>query len=131
MLGENTKDSFYLKTNTAVTLVGYGMQEHLSPRKTGVENTWAGYIMRAEASAKILSNKFAWSNEFLRCSANPGQDRGGISYGDSGGPVFLAGTNTILAIHAYVTNPNCAGQTYHSRIDQTDILNWINAEVNP
>jgi len=114
-----------LKPNTPVTLVGYGMQEHLSPRKAGVENTWAGTLMRAEASAKTISGNFAWSNEFLRCSANPGQSKGGISYGDSGGPVFLAGTNTILALNAYVTNPNCAGQTYHSRIDLPDILNWI------
>jgi hypothetical protein len=114
-----------LKPNTAVTLVGYGMQEHLSPRKTGVENTWAGALMRAEASSKTISGNFAWSNEFLRCSANPGQGKGGISYGDSGGPVFIAGTNTILALNAYVTNPNCAGQTYHSRIDLPDILNWI------
>jgi hypothetical protein len=119
-----------LKTNTPVTLVGYGMQEHLSPRKSGIENTWAGYIMRTNATSKILSGNFAWSNEFLRCSANPGQGKGGISYGDSGGPVFLAGTNIILAVNSYVTNPNCAGQTYHNRVDLPDILNWINGEVN-
>jgi hypothetical protein len=115
-----------LKPNTQVTLVGYGMQMHLSPRKTGLENTWAGVLMRANASAKTISGNFAWSSEFLRCSANLGQGKGGIAYGDSGGPVFLAGTNKILALNGYVTNPNCAGQTYHSRIDLPDILGWIN-----
>ena len=119
-----------LKVNTPVTLVGYGMQEHLSPRKVGVENTWVGLLMRTSASSKLLSNNFAWSDEFIRCSANPGNGRGGIAYGDSGGPVFLGNTTVILAVNSYVTNPNCAGQTYHSRIDIPEVLDWINVEVN-
>ena len=119
-----------LPTKTAVTLTGYGLQVHLSPRKTGVENTWTGLLARNSASAKLLSNNFAWSDEFIRVSANPGQGKGGIAYGDSGGPVFLGQTNTVLAVTSYVTNPNCAGETYHSRIDIPSVLNWIKAEVS-
>lgn len=115
-----------LKVNTPVTLVGYGVQEHLTPRKAGIENTWTGSIARMNATAKILSTNFVWSDEFLRCSANPGQGRGGIAYGDSGGPVFLRQTSTVLAVNSYVTNPNCAGQTYHSRIDIPEVIEWIN-----
>ncbi len=118
-----------LRVNTAVELVGYGVQEHLSPRNVGVENTWTGTIMRSSAQAKMLSNNFAWSDQFIRCSANPGQGKGGIAYGDSGGPVYLAGTNTVLALNSYVTNPNCVGETYHSRLDTSSMLTWINQEV--
>ena len=118
-----------LKVNTAVELVGYGAQDHLTPRNVGVQNTWAGLLMRNSAQSKLLSGNFAWSDEFIRCSANPSQGKGGISFGDSGGPVFLAGTNTVLALNSYVSNPNCAGETYHSRIDTNNMLNWINSEV--
>jgi hypothetical protein len=119
-----------LSVNAAVELVGYGMQEHLTPRNTGIANTWTGIIMRTSATSRIISASFAWSHEFIRCSANLGGGKGGISYGDSGGPVFLAGTNTVLALNSYVSNPNCVGQTYHTRLDIADIHNWIQEEVN-
>ncbi|MCW4009599.1 MAG: S1 family peptidase [Candidatus Bathyarchaeota archaeon] len=119
-----------LSSKTFVELVGYGMQEHLSPRNTGVANTWVGLLMRCSAQAKIIPGNFAWSDEFIRCSANPGQGKGGISYGDSGGAVFLEQSNVVLALNSYATNPNCVGQTYHIRLDTVDILSWINQEVN-
>lgn len=118
-----------LPVKTDVTLVGYGVQEQLTPRNSQ-KNTWAGLIMRNSAQAKLGSGNFAWSDEFIRCSANPGQGKGGIAYGDSGGPVFLGQTNTILALNSYVANPNCAGETYHSRIDIPEVLTWINQEVS-
>jgi len=118
-----------LPTKTAVTLTGYGLQVHLSPRNGGVADTWTGLLARNSAQAKLLSNNFAWSDEFIRVSANPGQGKGGIAYGDSGGPVFLGQTNLVLAVTSYVTNPNCVGETYHSRIDIPSVLNWIKSEV--
>jgi hypothetical protein len=119
-----------LWANTAVQLVGYGVQDHLTPRNIGVVNTWTGTLMRTSAQAKTISNNFEWSNEFLQCSANPGQEKGGIAFGDSGGPVFLGQTNVVLALNSYVNNPNCAGVTYHSRLDVSEVQNWINQEVS-
>ncbi len=119
-----------LPVMTDLTLVGYGMQYHLSPRNSGIQNTWAGYLMRNTAQAKLLSNNFAWSDEFIRITANLGQGKGGVAYGDSGGPVFLGQTNIVLAVNSHVTNPNCAGETYHSRIDIPEVLDWITQEVN-
>ncbi len=119
-----------LPVMTDLTLVGYGVQYHLTPRNLGIKNTWAGYIMRTYADAKLLSNNYAWSDEFIRVTANRGKGQGGISYGDSGGPVFLGNTNIILAVNSYVTNPNCVGETYHSRIDIQQVLDWIIEEVN-
>ena len=105
-----------------VTLVGYGLPK--------ISNSPAsGLIMRNSASAKTISGNFAWSDEFLRCSANPSQGKGGISFGDSGGPVLLGQTNIVLALNSYVTNSNCAGVTYHNRLDIPEVLNWI-AEVS-
>jgi hypothetical protein len=119
-----------LPVTTAVTLSGYGHQYQLKPKNAGPQYSWGGIVMRFSASAKLVSNNFAWSSEFIRCSANPGQGKGGIAYGDSGGPVLLGETNIVLALNSYVTNPNCAGQSYHNRIDTPDVLNWIKEEVS-
>jgi hypothetical protein len=119
-----------LPVNTAVELVGYGVQQQTAPKKAGIENSWIGLVMRNSAQAKTLSTNFAWSDEFLRCSANPGHGRGGIAFGDSGGPVFLGQTNQILALNSYVTNPNCVGVSYHTRLDTTAVQTWINQEVS-
>jgi hypothetical protein len=113
-----------LPANTVVELVGYGTQNKQKP-----ENSLPAVLMRNSAQAKIVPANFAWSDEFIRCSANPGQGKGGISYGDSGGPVFLGQSNIVLALNSYVTNPNCVGVTYHSRLDLPDVLKFINEEV--
>lgn len=103
-----------LPKKTAVTLVGYGIQSS-SPE----------FLMRNYAYAKTVSDNFAWSDEFIRCSANAGHGRGGITEGDSGGPVLIGNTNTVIAIHSYATNQNCKGVTYHARLDIPEVLDWI------
>jgi hypothetical protein len=115
-----------LPVMTDVDLVGYGVQYKLRP-----EQVWQGTRVRLYAPAKLLSGNFAWSDEFIRCTANPGQNKGGTALGDSGGPVFLANTKTILAVNSYVTNSNCAGATYHSRIDIPEVLDWIRSFMGP
>lgn len=104
-----------LKAKTDVTLVGYG----LPTRSTPVA------ITRNCAYSQIVSGNFAWSDEYLRCTANPGHGKGGISNGDSGGPVLLGQTNTVIALNSYTTNHNCAGVSYHVRLDLPEVLDWI------
>jgi hypothetical protein len=120
-----------LPVMTDVDLVGYGVQYQVTPRNMGPYYAWTGLRIRNYAPAKLLSGDFAWSDEFLRCSANPAQGKGGTAFGDSGGPVFLGGTNIILAVNSYVTNVNCAGETYHSRIDIPEVLAWIVSFLSP
>jgi len=61
----------------------------------------------------------------IKLSANPAQGKGGICFGDSGGPDLLGGTDTVLAVNSFVTNANCAGVTYSQRVDLPDILAFI------
>ncbi len=63
-------------------------------------------------------------------SANQGQGKGGTAFGDSGGPVLLGGTNTVLAVTSFGTNNNCAGNGYYYRINRTEILNRINSKMS-
>jgi len=121
-----------LAVMTDVDLVGYGVQYQAMIPGNELPTPppywrWTGPRQRFYAPAKILSGKFSWSDEFIRCTANPGRGKGGTAFGDSGGPVFLGGTRTILAVNSYVTNVNCKGVTYHSRIDIPDVLDWINS----
>jgi len=105
-----------------VDLVGYGFQERM---RGGGQPVWVGQGTRMYASAQLINNKNAMSDEFVRITQNPGQGKGGTTFGDSGGPVLLAGTNTMIAVCSWGTNYNSAGVGYYSRLDKLDILQWI------
>lgn len=119
-----------LKAKTNLEMIGYGVQFQVTPRNDGVQNSWAGTLSCNSAQAKLSPANFAGSDKYLRLSANAAQDKGGIAFGDSGGPVVY-NTNSgsqdiVLAVNAYVNSANCGGVTYHTRIDSSEILNWIN-----
>jgi hypothetical protein len=116
-----------LAVKTDLQVIGYGVQEQITPRGHGV-NSWVGTISRNSATVQLLSNNFQGSSNYLKCTANAAQGKGGAAFGDSGGPVLYSnnGQNVVLAVNAYVNNGNCEGVTYHTRIDNPAVLNWIN-----
>lgn len=117
-----------LPKKTYVDLVGYGVQYQITPRNEGGPyEAWRGTRTRYYAPAQLIPGKFAFSDEFLRVSQNPAQGKGGTAFGDSGGPVFQAGSRTILATTSFGTNSNCAGTGYYYRTDQPEVLEWINS----
>jgi hypothetical protein len=120
-----------LPAETALQVIGYGFQYQVTPKDNGVQNSWTGTLSRNSAILQLLSTNFKGSDNYLKCSANAAQGKGGVAYGDSGGPVLLNidGKNTVLAINAYVDNANCAGVTYHTRIDTYQVLAWINSNL--
>jgi hypothetical protein len=114
-----------LKVGTEVTFVGYGVQYQVTPRNDGGPyEAWRGLRERFYTTAKLLSKNFAISREFIKCSGNAAQGKGGTAFGDSGGPVLQE--DTVLAITSFGANSNCAGVGYYFRIDQTDVLGFIN-----
>jgi secreted trypsin-like serine protease len=50
---------------------------------------------------------------------------GGTCFGDSGGPIFVAGTNVITSVNSYAKNSTCSGTTGAYRIDQPDDLAFL------
>lgn len=111
-----------LANKTPIDLVGYGVQEQLVG---GGPPVWAGLRVRLFAPSELVSGEFTHSEEFMRLALNPGGGSGGTCFGDSGGPDLLGGTNTVLAVNSYVTNSNCSGVGYSSRVDIADVLAWI------
>ena len=102
-----------LPTNTALDLVGYGVQSFLKPNVPDPNAVFTRY----SASAKLVST----DAEFLKVSSAQ-------CFGDSGGPVFLAGTNRMIAEVSYSGNPLCNGVAYDYRLDG-DALGWIASTV--
>ena len=74
-------------------------------------------LTRYAATAKLVSV----DTEFLKISSAQ-------CFGDSGGPVFLAGTNRMIAEVSYSGNPLCNGVAYDYRLDG-DALGWIASTV--
>jgi hypothetical protein len=111
-----------LPNKTPVDLVGYGVQEQFHG---GGPPIWTGLRVRLYAPSELVSGEFVHSSEFIRLALNPGGGSGGTCFGDSGGPDLLGGTDTVLAVNSYVTNSNCSGVGYSSRVDIQEVLDWI------
>jgi hypothetical protein len=121
-----------LGAKTYLKVIGYGVQSQVTPRNAGVQNSWTETISCNSAQTQLISGNFAGSDKYLRLTANPSQNKGGIAFGDSGGPVLYQAddnTVTVLAINAYASNLNCAGVSYHTRIDTEQVLGWIASGV--
>jgi len=119
-----------LENKTAIDFVGYGVQYQAQIPGAYLPQPppyyrWAGPRVRLYAPSELVSGEFVHSAEYMRLSLNPGGDTGGTCFGDSGGPDLLGGTDTVLAVNSYVTNINCSGVGYSSRVDIPEILEWI------
>jgi len=119
-----------LRNKTALDYVGYGVSVQLKiPGKDLPQPPpyyrWAGPRIRAYAPGQLIAGNFKGSDNLIKVTLNPGGDKGGTCFGDSGGPDLLGGTDTVLAVNSFVTNVNCSGVGYDTRVDVQDRLDWI------
>jgi hypothetical protein len=121
-----------LKNKTAIDFVGYGVSVQAQVPGNVLPQPppffrWTGPRERMYAPSELVSGNFKHSAEFMKLALNPGGGSGGTCFGDSGGPDLLGGSDTILAVNSYVTNVNCSGVGYSSRVDIPELLSWINS----
>jgi hypothetical protein len=105
-------DTLDFKT-ALVSVVGYGINDFANA------NNWS-IGPRYYKDVNITPGQRTQSgNIYLRTEA-------ALCFGDSGGPDFLAGTNTLLGANSWVQSATCNDHSYAYRIDNTEALNFLN-----
>jgi hypothetical protein len=113
-----------LPNKASVDFVGYGVNVHFVG---GGQPIWGGPRVRLQSFGELVASaNYVHGDVVAKYTLNPGGGSGGTCFGDSGGPDLLGGTGTVLSVNSYVTNGNCTGVGYSSRVDIPSVLNWIN-----
>ena len=99
------------------TQVGYGAQS-IRPR-------FVWELVRYQGVSDLVSLGTALFDGYLQTTANPGDERSGICFGDSGGPAFFEGTDIVVAVHAFGNNINCKGISSNYRVDIATSLDFL------
>ena len=104
------------------TPVGYGLEE-------AGPNGSSGGDTRRKATVRLVSLSGVYGTETgvaAKFSSNNGtQNTGGTCFGDSGGPILVAGTNTLTSVTSFGIDPNCASGGGAYRLDQPDDLAFL------
>ena len=116
-----------LRTGTALDISGYGVQHFGKPDPCdpNCKKQPDAFFTRMKATANLLNVGKGKQGEFIKISGNTSQNKGGQCFGDSGGPLFLAGTNTMIAETTFGPNGQCAGVGYDTRLDTASAQNFI------
>lgn len=103
-------------------VVGYGLQRN-SPVAAHVDRD----RVRLKATVRLINDDrvFGGRGDGVYVVFSNNANTGGTCNGDSGGPVFINDTTTIVAVTSFGMNVNCAGVGGAYRIDTEEDLAWI------
>lgn len=117
-----------LPMGTPVDITGFGVQNFVNgggPCSGPCKPTPGNVFTRFFAQTSLIASENSISDTFIKLHAN----KGGVCFGDSGGPDLLGGTNIILADNSFGTNGLCKGVSYAFRIDTAQALGFISSTV--
>lgn len=101
------------------TAVGYGLEG------SGPKKSFGGDTRRRADLRLVNLNGVGGIGGGISAKFSNNANTGGTCFGDSGGPIFIAGTTTLVAVNSYAKNSSCAGTTGAYRIDQADDLAFL------
>jgi trypsin len=113
--------------NTLFTVSGYGLTLRVNVH-TKLSNV--SFRERLMASSSLVNLGSSYTDGYNVQTQGNGNNRGGTCSGDSGGPVFLGGSNSnlIVAVTSFGVNELCRGTDYGYRLDRQEVLDWINSQ---
>jgi secreted trypsin-like serine protease len=119
-------DQFFVKrgqNKQLFTAVGYGLQRNM-PSGSGLTEAER---VRLQATLQIINQDSAFGEKKAGNSVlfTNNAASGGTCNGDSGGPIFVAGSNVVAAVTSYGINARCAGTGGGYRVDTADDLAWL------
>ena len=92
------------------TVVGYGLQGYIP---AFYSDLWTRYV--GTTQLQQVNSTWTGGGTTATFTNNPGTD-GGTCYGDSGGPIFYANTNIVVAVVSWGQTP-CIGVDFNWRTD--------------
>ena len=118
------------KDRDSYTTVGYGLQWAMPP-SNGKGRTDQAEWTKLKAGGELIGNR-----QFNAGKANDAYvvltnnaNTGGTCSGDSGGPTFIKGSTTVVAVTSFGVNSTCAGTSGVYRIDTADDLAWLSGFI--
>jgi secreted trypsin-like serine protease len=105
--------------NLTFDVVGYGVQDWKPVLQADTVRYWS-------TPKRVTENSAVTGYNYIHHSANNGNvNNGGSCHGDSGGPIFLAGSNLIVGVTSWGIDPNCAGPSIGYRTDIAESLDFL------
>ena len=107
------------------TVSGYGLTTRTTDQDPHPNLSFRERLM---AEATLVNLRSAWNGGFNLQTNGNGDGKGGTCNGDSGGPVFLGEfeSNLIVGVTSFgIGNLLCQGTDFAYRIDQPEVLAWI------
>jgi secreted trypsin-like serine protease len=107
--------------NASFTVSGYGLSDNWPANKPPTS-----FRVRLMANSRLQNLQNVWTGGFnIQLSSAPGNDRGGICSGDSGGPALWQNTDILTGVTSFGKHDQCLGQGFEYRVDQQALLDWI------
>jgi hypothetical protein len=114
--------------DAVVDVSGYGVTRTNGATGRNTES----YRERLTGETFIINARNTYTAGYnLQLASNFGGGRVGTCFGDSGGPVLIGGTDTVLAVNSFVKNWSCAGQGFPYRVDTADVQEWMEDVLAP
>jgi hypothetical protein len=101
------------------TAVGYGLEG------SGPKTSFGGDTRRRAELRLVNLNGVLGAGKGTSAKFSSNANTGGTCFGDSGGPIFVDDTTTLVAVVSFGTSTTCSGTSGAYRLDQADDLAFL------